>query len=76
MTIRLNYIEGPSVKSDADPQRPPGKVYTEPFADKVPALARAKEIIADGRFHTVSMNDGTKVISEPRLRMRLGMAPR
>jgi hypothetical protein len=76
MTVRLNYIEGPSVKSDADPRRPPGKTHMEEFTDKIAALARAKEIIADDRFHTVSMNDGEKLVTEPRLRMRLGISTR
>jgi len=76
MTIRLNYIEGPRVKSEANPLRPPGKNRTEEFADENAALAKAREIIADGRFHTISMNDGEKLITEPRLRKRLDMAAR
>jgi|HubBroStandDraft_4_1064222.scaffolds.fasta_scaffold422177_2 hypothetical protein len=76
MTVRLNYIERPSVKSDADPQRPPGKAHIEEFADETAALVKAKEILADARFHTVSMNDGEKLVTEPRLRMRLGTATR
>jgi hypothetical protein len=76
MTVWLNYIEGPSVKSEADPQRPPGKAHIEEFTDEIAALVKAKEILADARFHTVSMKDGEKIVTEPRLRMRRGMATR
>jgi hypothetical protein len=54
--------------------RPYGTAHVEEFDDEKSALARAKEILSDGRFHTVSLSHGKdETLSAPRLRTRLGL---
>jgi hypothetical protein len=76
MTIRLNYIEAAVLASGRTVPCKPCQAVAGGQRRFLRLGLRAREILGDGRVHTVSMNDGTKVISEPRLRMGLGMAPR
>jgi hypothetical protein len=70
---RLSYIEGDPRRYDAAPMRPLAKPRTEQFADEDAALARAEAILLDGRFHTVSLSNGENIVTEPRLRIQLGL---
>lgn len=56
------------VKDPGDPLRPQGTAHMQEFDDENSALARAKEILLDGRFYNISMNADGKIIGEPRLR--------
>jgi len=75
VTYWLSFVEGPIEKDKANPYQPYGSGHTEPFASEATALRRAEEVLRDPRFHTVSLNDGEKMLNEPRLRLRLGLPP-
>ena len=68
---RLNYVEGPMAKDPGNPFQPLATAHIAEFDDENSALARAKEILLDGRFYNVTMNADGKIIQEPRLRQRV-----
>jgi hypothetical protein len=69
---RLSYIGEPRRYKDTS-MRPLAKPRTEQFTDEESALARAEVILLDGRFNTVSLSDGENIVTEPRLRIQLGL---
>ena len=70
---RLSYSEGEPHRYRDTPMRPLAKPRTEQFTDEESALARAEVVLLDGRFHTVSLSDGENIVTEPRLRIQLGL---
>jgi hypothetical protein len=70
---RLSYIEGEPRRYRDTPMRPLAKPRTEQFTDEESPLARAEVILLDGRFNTVSLSDGENIVTEPRLRIQLGL---